>query len=305
MMRLKSQKDIFNLEFRLNSLHEALTSPFVFETTLFGIAILAGVLGSILGLGGGVVIVPTLTLLFGVNIRYAVGASIVSVIATSSGAAAAYVRDHITNIRVAMLLEVATTCGALTGAIIAGWIPSQALFIIFALIMAYSAIVMNRKKPQEHLTTEPDYWARKFNLSSSYPDAQLGREVSYTVTHVPLGFALMTGAGVISGLLGIGSGALKVPAMDSAMKLPIKVSTATSNFMIGVTAAASAGAYYARGDILPILAAPVALGVLAGSWIGVRVMTRMHSQKIRKIFVYILIIIAIQMALKAFGVSAR
>lgn len=277
-----------------------------FELFLILVSAGAGVFGAILGLGGGVVIVPILTLGLGINIRYAIGASIVSVIATSSGAAATYVRDHITNIRVAMLLEVATTVGALVGATLSTFVPERALFLVFSAILLYSARVMLRKRHEDLAPlTNADYWSTKFKLDSSYPDRALGKEVSYAVTHVPVGFSLMAGAGVISGLLGIGSGALKVPAMDSAMRLPIKVSSATSNFMIGVTAAASAGAYYMRGDIIPILAAPVAIGVLLGSWVGTHIMMHLHSHRIRVLFIVFLIIISVQMGLRGFGVHIR
>lgn len=272
----------------------------VFELTLFLISIIAGIFGSILGLGGGIVIVPALTLLFGVPIRYAVGASIVSVIATSSGAAATYVRDHITNIRLAMILEVATTVGALGGAVLSPYVPAKVLFLLFAAIMLYSAAMMARPRKQDALAPEnSDSWAKRLRLPSEYPDKQLGRTIAYGVTHVPIGWTAMLFAGVISALLGIGSGALKVPAMDSAMRLPIKVSSATSNFMIGVTAAASAGAYYMRGEILPFLAAPVALGVIAGSWFGTRIMMRLKSTWIRKAFVVVLLIVALQMVIRA------
>lgn len=283
------------------------TSPELFVLLLLSISIVAGTFGALLGLGGGVVIVPVLTLGFGVNIRYAIGASIVSVIATSSGAAATYVKDHLTNIRVAMLLEVATTIGALCGAILSTHVQEQQLFFVFSAILFYSAWAMLRKRHQEETAPVPnsDYWAQRLKLNASYPDHALGKEVSYTVTQVPLGFSLMFGAGIISGLLGIGSGALKVPAMDSAMKLPIKVSSATSNFMIGVTAAASAGAYYMRGDILPLVAAPVAIGVLLGSLIGTRLMMKWHSKRIRTLFIGVLIIIALQMGLRAFGIQVR
>lgn len=294
------------------------SSPGIFELLLLLVSIVAGAFGALLGLGGGVVIVPILTLGLGINIRYAIGASIVSVIATSSGAAATYVKDHLTNIRVAMLLEVATTIGALSGAVLSTVVPERELFCVFSGILFYSAWVMFRRRHLDQSgerglplsnkvqpLASTDYWARRFKLNSSYPDHVLGKEISYSVKNVPLGFLLMLGAGVISGLLGIGSGALKVPAMDSAMKLPIKVSSATSNFMIGVTAAASAGAYYMRGDILPMLAAPVALGVLLGSMVGTRLMMRWQSQRIRVIFIGVLVVIAIQMGLRAFGIRVR
>lgn len=258
-----------------------------------------------LGLGGGVIIVPVLTLLFGINIRYAIGASIVSVIATSSGAAVAYLKDHVTNIRVAMLLEVATTLGALSGALLSAYFSTQALFLVFAAILLYSAVLMIKKREVHSLAKSDDWLANKLSLHSSYPDHREGRTIHYAVTRTPLGLVLMYGAGIISGLLGVGSGVLKVPAMDTAMRLPIKVSSATSSFMIGVTAAASAGAYYMRGDIIPFVAAPVAIGVLIGSRLGTRIMMKMHSENLRKIFLVVLLLIAVQMGLKGLGVSFR
>ena len=286
----------------MSDLHHLLATPAYFELTLFLISIVAGTLGAVLGLGGGIIIIPTLTLLFGINIRYAIGASIVSIIATSSGAAATYVKDHITNIRVAMLLEVATSVGALTGALLATVVNGEFLFFLFAILLFYSAIAMLLGGGREHSRmTQPDPLATRLKLNSSYPDRVLGREVSYNVTHVTLGFFLMIGAGILSGLLGIGSGSMKVPAMDRAMGLPIKVSTATSNFMIGVTGAASAGAYFMRGMILPSLAAPVAIGVLVGSAIGTRLMVRLPATQIRRAFVVVLVIISIQMGMRGFG----
>jgi uncharacterized membrane protein YfcA len=271
------------------------------------ISIFAGALGSILGLGGGIIVIPALTLLFGVDIRYAIGASIVSVIATSSGAAARYVRDHMTNIRVAIFLEVATTTGAIFGAILSSYIQSRFLFLLFSLLLLQSAFTMWRRGDPEkkELSKTPSKghpWAHFLKLHSHYPDFHLGKNVNYVVENVPLGFLYMFGAGILSALLGIGSGALKVLAMDSAMKLPIKVSSATSNFMIGVTAAASAGAYYMKGDIKPEIAAPVALGVLIGSYIGAGLMTKMKSHLIRKIFIFILLIISVQMGIKGLGI---
>ncbi len=277
-------------------------SPALLLLGIFLISTVAGTLGAILGLGGGIIIVPVLTIGLGVPIQYAVGASIISVIATSSGAAATYVRDHISNIRVAMLLEVATSAGALGGAFLSTLLPARFLFGLFSLLMVYSAAIMLRKRSSETIPPEDsDSLAILLNLPSSYPDPQLKRVVHYGVQRVPFAFIVMIGAGVLSALLGIGSGSLKVPAMDAAMRLPIKVSTATSNFMMGVTAAASAGAYYMRGEIPPRLAAPVALGVLLGSWFGVKLMLRMKGALIRKIFVVVLLVTAVEMALKAFG----
>ncbi len=254
---------------------------------------LAGLLGALTGLGGGVVIVPLLTLGFGVDFRYAVGASLVSVIATSSGAAAAYVREGFTNIRVGMFLEVATTTGALLGAYLAELISTAALAIVFGLVLLYSAWSASRPRPQ-HLVATPDPIAQRLRLDGSYPTEE-GRERYYHVQNVPLGFGLMLGAGALSGLLGIGSGALKVLAMDQAMCLPFKVSTTTSNFMIGVTAAASAGVYLARGYVDPGIAMPVMLGVLGGAMLGARVLARATPKALRLLFALVIAALAAEM----------
>jgi len=270
-----------------------------FDFSVLGISVLAGILGSLLGLGGGIIIVPTLTLLFHIDIHYAIGASIVSVIATSSGAAAAYVRERMTNLRVAMVLELATTAGALTGAYLAGQLAVRWLYVIFGVVMGYSALMMFRKRHQivgEEIIAAP--WADHLKLHSSYYDEAAGREIVYRVARTRVGLGLMYIAGIVSGLLGIGSGALKVPAMDLAMRLPIKVSTATSNFMIGVTAAASAGVYFARGDIDPFIAAPVATGVLIGAVLGSRLLGRLQSATIRLVFVAVLLWVSGEMLLK-------
>ena len=262
-------------------------------TLLVGLgSFLAGLLGALTGLGGGVVIVPLLTLGFGVDFRYAVGASLVSVIATSSGAAAAYVREGFTNIRVGMFLEVATTIGALLGAYLAELVSSSTLAIVFGLVLLYSAWSASRPRPQ-HLATTPDPIAQRLRLDGSYPTGQGERH--YHVQQVPVGFGLMLGAGAISGLLGIGSGAFKVLAMDRAMGLPFKVSTTTSNFMIGVTAAASAGVYLARGYIDPGIAMPVMLGVLAGATLGARVLTRATPNALRLLFAVVIAALAVEM----------
>ncbi|RYX84676.1 sulfite exporter TauE/SafE family protein [bacterium] len=279
-------------------------TPLDFSLAVFGISLLAGVVGSLLGLGGGIIVVPALTLLFGLDIRYAIGASIVSVIATSSGAAASYVREHMTNLRVAMLLELGTTTGALTGAFVAGLIDTRWLYVVFGVMMGYSALAMLRgRDPETNVEVPPDAWADSLRLHGSYFDKALGRTIVYRVTRAKLGLLLMFVAGVVSGLLGIGSGALKVPAMDLAMRLPIKVSTATSNFMIGVTAAASAGVYFVRGDIDPFIAAPVAAGVLFGATAGARLLPRLQSHSIRLAFVVVLLWVSGEMLWK--GVTSR
>ncbi len=274
-------------------------TPFEFTSLAFLISAAAGVLGSLLGLGGGIIVIPVLTLLFKIDIRYAIGASIVSVIATSSGAAAAYVRERMTNLRVAMVLEVATVSGALSGAFLAGQIRGRWLYIIFGVVMGYSAIMMFRKRHQvvtDEFIAAP--WADWLRLHSSYYDEALKREINYRVARTRVGLALMYLAGVVSGLLGIGSGALKVPAMDLAMRLPIKVSSATSNFMIGVTAAASAGVYFMRGDIDPFVAAPVAAGVVIGATVGSRLLSALESRSIRVAFVVVLLWISLQMLIR-------
>ena len=264
------------------------------ELTLLigGGAFLAGLLGALTGLGGGVVIVPLLTLGFGIDFRYAVGASLVSVIATSSGAAVAYVREGYTNIRVGMLLEVATTVGALFGAALAAWIAPSALAVVFGLVLLGSAWFSARPRP-EHVVETPDPLAGRLRLDGTYPSLQ--GEKHYHVQRVPLGFGVMAGAGALSGMLGIGSGALKVLAMDQAMCLPFKVSTTTSNFMIGVTAAASAGIYLARGYVDPGLAMPVVLGVLAGATLGARVLATTRSALLRVIFAVVVALLGFEM----------
>jgi len=272
-------------------------TPLLFVLTTFAIAIGACVLGSLLGLGGGIIVVPALTLLLHVDIRLAIGASIISVIATSSGAAAAYVRERLTNLRVAMFLEIGTTSGAITGAFIAGRIHPRWLFVLFVAVLGYSDVAMLRRKI-DNPTDLTNPWSRRLKLSSSYFDEVLEREVPYKVKSPIVGLGLMYGAGTISGLLGVGSGALKVPAMDLAMGLPIKVSTATSNFMIGVTAAASAGVYFSRGQVDPFIAAPVAVGVLTGALLGSRLLPRIENQIVRRLFVAVLIIVSVQMLVK-------
>lgn len=264
-----------------------------FTILLAAASLLAGFLGSLTGLGGGVVIVPLLTLVFGVNIRYAIGAALVSVIATSSGAAAAYVREGYSNIRVGMFLEIATTIGALTGAGVALYLRASIIAIIFGLVLIYSAYISFRHTPDSSPDLGRDRIATWLRLDSTYPTPEGLR--SYHVRGVPLGFALMYVAGVLSGLLGIGSGAVKVLAMDKAMKLPFKVSTTTSNFMIGVTAAASAGIYLSRGYIDPGLAMPVVLGVLVGSLAGARVLAGAQVRALRLVFSIVIGFLAIEM----------
>ena len=272
------------------------------------IAVLAGFLGSLVGLGGGIIITPALTILFGFEIKYAIGASIVAVIATSSGSAIAFVKDHVSNMRVGMLLEVFTTAGGVVGALMAGVFSSKLLYIFFSLILLNSfygmlkktGLITKLKKEEEKV--ENDKYADKYKLNSTYYDKATGETVKYNVTNVPQGSLVMFGAGFASGLLGIGSGAFKVVALDTYMKLPIKVSTATSNFMMGVTATASALIYFFNGTINPAVAAPIAIGTLIGSRTGAKVMQRLDAKYIRYIFLPILLFTIINMFLKGLGV---
>lgn len=263
-------------------------------TALIGLGgLVAGFLGALTGLGGGVVIVPLLTVVFGVDIHYAIGAALVSVIATSSGAAAAYVREGYSNVRVGMFLEIATTVGALVGAALILHLRVSIISIIFGVVLLYSAYASMSEHTHSDASDGPDRVATWLKMDSTYPTVN-GVE-SYHVYGVPQGFVLMFVAGVLSGLLGIGSGAVKVLAMDKAMKLPFKVSTTTSNFMIGVTAAAGAGVYLRRGYIDPGLAMPVMLGVLAGSLIGARLLTVAKVKILRLVFSGVIAVLAAEM----------
>jgi uncharacterized membrane protein YfcA len=261
----------------------------------------AGFLGALTGLGGGVVIVPLLVLVLGVDLNYAVGASVVAVIATSSGAAATYVREGYTNIRIGMFLEIATTVGAVAGAYLAAVISGSAVAVVFGTVLLASAYLSMRRLPGRIDTRPPDPLATRLRLEGTYPTSAGPQH--YHVRRVPLGFALMFGAGILSGLLGIGSGALKVLAMDQAMSVPFKVSTTTSNFMIGVTAAASAGIWLARGAIDPGLTLPVVLGVLVGSMLGARVLMGARVQTLRIVFAVVIVALGVQMIYK--GLTGR
>lgn len=263
---------------------------------IFVISIFAGFLGSLLGLGGGIIVVPILSLVVGVDIKYAVAASLIAVVATSSGAAASFLKDHLTNLRLAVILEVGTVLGAIVGFLISAYINSKFLFTLFGGILMFSAIMMLRKKVDNRgLVNHPI--AEKLNLAGSYTEKN-GQLIEYKVENVPGGLTIMFIAGVLSAVLGIGSGIFKVIAMDSLMKIPMKVSSATSNFMIGVTAAASAGAYLIRGDIRPEVAGPVAVGIIIGSYYGAKVMPKLPTAIIKKVFIVILMITAAQMLYK-------
>lgn len=263
-----------------------------FSGVVFAVSVAAGFLGSLTGLGGGVVVTPVLTLLLGVDMRYAMGASLVSVIATSSGAAAAYVKEGFSNVRAGMLLEIATTAGAVAGAHLTSTVPVPVLAMVFGAVLLYSAWHSMTELPARS-TQAGDPLAERLKLNGSYPGPT--GAVAYSVAHVKAGFSLMIGAGLISGLLGIGSGAMKVVAMDQVMRIPFKVSTATSNFMIGVTAAASAGIYLRHGYIHPGLAMPVMLGVLGGALVGARLLGRAKIRVLRRLFAVVIAVMALEM----------
>jgi len=261
-------------------------------------AFLAGLAGSLTGLGGGVVVIPLLTLCFNIDIRYAIGAALVASIATSSGSASAYVKEGITNMRLGMFLEIATTVGAVIGAAIAIYMPTNVIAVIFGLVLIFSAAMTLRKK-YDHSVVKGSLTAEKLKLNGSYPTKD--GQVEYELTNIMGGFSIMSLAGVLSGLLGIGSGALKVLAMDSVMRVPFKVSTTTSNFMIGVTAAASAVVYLQRGYIDPGIAFPVIIGVLIGATTGAKLLQRMNVKVLRIIFSIAITIVALNMMYNGFN----
>ncbi len=267
-------------------------SQFLFSGLVFLGSFLGGVLGSMSGLGGGVVIVPLLALLFHVNLHYAIGASLISVIATSSGSAAAYVREGYSNLRIGMFLEIATTIGAICGAWLSTRLPTPGIAIVFGLVLLYSVYLSLRKRSHAVLAHDP--WSDRLKMNGSFPDLS-GQRQEYSVTHISGGFGAMFGAGTLSGLLGIGSGAVKVLAMDSIMHIPFKVSTTTSNFMIGVTAAASAGIYLRKGYIVPALAAPVMLGILPGALLVAKLLVKSQSRTLRWIFSAVIFALAVEM----------
>lgn len=282
--------------------------PQVFHTIIIIllVGILAGIVGSVLGLGGGIIVTPILTLGFGLDIKYAIGASIIAVIATSSGATIAYVRDELLNLRVAMFLEIATTIGAIVGAVLVGIVHPGFLYVLFGLLLVFSGWNMYRKLRAGNEVlhqAQPDHFAQVLRLNSSYYDKALKQNIDYQVENIPTGFIIMLGAGLASGLLGIGSGAFKVAAMDTFMKMPLKPSSATSNLMMGVTAAASATVYFFNGSIKPEIAAPLAIGVLVGATLGSRLMQHLKPRWIRIIFIPIIVYTGLQMLLKGFGVN--
>jgi uncharacterized membrane protein YfcA len=274
------------------------------ELWLFAVALGASALGGMLGMASGIFLVPVLAIFGDIDLHNAIGASIVSVVACSCGGAAPFLRAGLTNIRLAIVLETATTLGALTGVLLSSFASATLLDFLFSLILLVSAWQMLARRRDPHpagADIRQRGWVAR--LSASYPDRQRGHDIAYQIDRLPLGMGLMYGAGLISALLGIGSGVLKIPAMDTALRLPIKVSSATSNFMIGVTATASAGAYFLRGDIVPNVAGPVALGSVIGAVAGARILMIVPNERLRILFVAVLIVLAMQMFLTGAGIN--
>lgn len=270
----------------------------MYEIILFVCSIAAGFIGTLLGLGGGIIVIPVLTLFLKVDIRYAIAASLISVITTSSSGASKFLKEGIANLRVATFLEVGTVFGAITGFFIASYMNTSFLYFLFSGFLIFSIVMMYRQR-QEKISQKDHPWSQALSFADTYSERD-GAIINYKIESVPLGLFYMYIAGILSAILGIGSGVLKVLAMDNAMKLPMKVSTATSNFMIGVTAVASAGAYFLRGDVRPEITTPVALGVIVGSWVGARAVKRISSSTIRTVFIFLMILVAIQMMYKGF-----
>jgi uncharacterized membrane protein YfcA len=269
----------------------------VFSISLLCISFLAGLLGALTGLGGGIVVIPVLVILFHINIHFAMGASLISVIATSSGATAAYLREGYTNIRIGMFLEIAAVVGALIGALLISVIPKTFLAILFSVVLFISSYLTLKRHEEMDSYTTSHPWATALKLDGTYPHHD--KTIAYRVQHAPLGLFIMGIAGMISGLLGVGSGSLKVLAMDQALRLPYKVATTTSNFMIGMTAATSAGIYFAHGYINPAITFPVLIGVIAGSYLGARSLTHLKIRSLRIIFSIVICLIGLQMLYQA------
>ncbi|MCK9893541.1 sulfite exporter TauE/SafE family protein [Frankia sp. AgB32] len=272
-------------------------SPLVEIVVIALVCVASGCLGSLLGLGGGTFIVPILTLAFGLDVRLAIGASVISVVAGSAAASPRYLDQGFANLRIAVTLEVATVSGAVGGALLAGHLSARTLYVVFGTVLAFSAVQMLRNRQERSgLAVPGDRIADVLTLHGSVTDGQ--RQRAYQVTRTATGLTMMTAAGAVSGLLGIGSGAMKVPAMDLAMRLPIKVSTATSNLMIGVTGAASAVVYLQRGDVVPALAAAVAIGTVVGARLGSRMLAGVRTTTLRAVFLVVLLVISAQMLLR-------
>jgi uncharacterized membrane protein YfcA len=269
--------------------------------SIFLMSILAGLIGAVFGLGGGILIIPFLTLVEGVPVPYAIGASIVSVVATSSASAATYVQDRLTNLRLGMFLEVGTVLGAITGAFVAGFLAPSILFVLFGLMLIYaSAIMIGGRRIDFPSGVVPDKTAQKLRLGSEYFDPATGVTSQYGVTNTLRTLGVSGIAGIVSGLLGVGGGIISVPTMNLLSKVPVKVASATSNFMIGVTAAASSTVYFVRGDVQPLLVAPLMIGVVIGAALGTRLLRRTPPLKVKLLFAILLATISVLMILKGF-----
>lgn len=272
----------------------------MFTVMLLITGLFAGILGALLGLGGGIVIIPVLTIFFHLPIQTAIGVSLVGVIATSTGAAMVYVREGTANIRLGMILELATTIGAIAGAVVAGYVGSKALYLLFAALMLYTAYSMYRKTAQD--SVKPSQINEEIAVSSAVLTG--GDKITsdtYKIKNIPAGLFFSAFAGIMAGLLGIGGGVIKIPVMYLLMGVPLKTAAATSNFMIGVTACASAFVYFFRGYIDVMAAVPMALGVFAGAAVGTRINERVSTRRLKQIFIFIFILVAVEMALKGLG----
>lgn len=267
------------------------------------VSILAGFVGALFGLGGGLLIVPFLTLVEGIPLPLAVGASLVSVVATSSSSAATYVRDHLTNIRIGMFLEIGAVAGAITGAFAAGYLPASFLFVLFGLTLLYATVVMIRSRRMDFPTeTRRDKVSTVLSLGSEYIEQSQNKIIKYNMTRTPLTLLIAYFAGITSALLGVGGGIINVPTMNLVGKIPVKIASATSNFMIGVTAAASSTVYLSRGDVNPLLAAPLIIGVAAGAIVGTRVLKSSPPTTIKVAFGILLAAVSVLMILKGFNI---
>ena len=274
----------------------------LFLILLILVSVIAGIIGSLFGIGGGIVIIPVLILLFHVSVKEAIGASIISVIVTSSAAASVYIKSDIVNFKLGMLLEIFTVLGAITGALLLGVFNPKILLIIFSVVLTISSFLIFLKKNNNNKHYQEDHISKYFDLDSKYYDESDNKVIEYHPAHIPYGFISMYIAGLISGLLGIGSGVFKVTSFDSIMKIPMKVSTTTSNFMIGVTACASAFIYLVRGYINPYISIPVAVGIFLGAMIGTKILYKQHDTTLKNIFFVILIAIALEMFFRALGI---
>src|SRR5438132_4222350 len=269
---------------------------------IFLVSIIAGFIGALFGLGGGVLIIPFLTLVEGVPVPLAVGASIVSVVATSSSSAARYVQDHLTNLRLGMFLEIGTVAGAITGAFVAVFLPASVLFVLFGLILLYATIIMVRARGIDFPgDVKPDTTSRILSLGGQYKDHSLNRVVKYEVTRTPLTVFIGYFAGIVSGLLGVGGGIINVPTMNLVSKVPVKVASATNHFMIAATTAGSASVYLLRGDVHPLLAAPLIIGIAGGALLGTRVLKVTPPTRVKVAFGILLAAISLLMILKVFN----